>query len=454
MTYASFLSTKTHLAGDHGFAPMSIPNHLYDFQKALLDWSVRKGRAAVFADCGLGKTPLQLAWAENVVAYSGGRVLVLTPLAVAAQTEREAQKFGVEAVASRGGALPAKIVITNYDQLHHYNPQDFTGVVCDESSILKNFDGATRAAITDFARKLPYRLLCTATAAPNDYIELGTSSEAIGELGFADMVTKFFKRTEQTWTRRDQYRGENYRFRGHAERDFWRWVCSWARAIRRPSDIGGDDGPFVLPPLDVHTHIVQAARPREGCLFEVPAVGLAEQREERRRTLVERCEKAAALVADTGRPAVCWCHLNDEGDLLERLVPGAAQVAGKHSDEEKTERLRAFADGDVRVLVTKPTIAGFGLNWQHCAHQTFFPSHSFEQWYQAVRRCWRFGQTQTVVIDVVTSEGEADVMANLRRKQEAADAMFARLVAMMDDALIVRPSRGQPKALEVPSWLQ
>lgn len=451
--YQAFLRSKMQLGGEHGFAPLWLPDWLFDFQQTLIDWSLRRGRAAIFADTGLGKTPMQLVWAENVVHKTGGRVLILTPLAVAAQTQREAKKFGIDARVSRDGALTSNILIANYDRLHYFRAEDFVGMVADESSILKNFDGATKAAVTEFMRRLPYRLLCTATAAPNDYIELGTSSEAIGELGFSDMLSRFFKKTEKTWTRRDEYKGETWRFRGHAERDFWRWVCSWSRAVRKPSDIGGDDTPFILPSLTVDEHIIRASTPRDGCLFDLPAVGLREQREERRRTIGERCEKAASLVKDTSQPAVCWCHLNAEGDLLERLIPDAAQVAGRNSDEEKEATLESFARGDIRVLVTKPTIAGWGLNWQHCAHQTFFPSHSFEQWYQAVRRSWRFGQTKPVVVDVVASEGEADVMANLRRKQDAADVMFENLVQLMNDSMRVKvePYRGGRE--EIPSWL-
>ena len=454
MSYQDFLATKMQLGGHHGFDPIWMPDFLYDFQRGLVEWSTRKGRSAIFADCGLGKTPMQLVWAENVVRQTGGRVLILTPLAVAAQTAREAEKFGIGARVSRDGELTSDIVIANYERLHYFDNSDFVGAVCDESSILKNFDGSTRAAITEFMRLLPYRLLCTATAAPNDYIELGTSSEALGELGFSDVLSRFFKKTQKTYTRRDEHRGEMYRFRGHAEKDFWRWVCSWARAIRKPSDAGCDDGPFVLPQLTTRDHIVKASRPRDGCLFDVPAVGLQEQREERKRTLAERCEMAATLVNDTGQPAVCWCHLNTEGDLLTKLIPDAVQVAGRDTDDHKEETLEAFAAGEVRVLVTKPTIAGFGLNWQHCAHQTFFPSHSFEQWYQAVRRSWRFGQTRPVIVDVIASEGERDVMANLQRKQDAADLMFANLVAMMGDSMNIEiePYRGTKE--EVPSWLQ
>ena len=451
--YTDFLASKAQLRGYHGFDPVWMPDFLYDFQSLLVEWAVRKGRCAVFANTGLGKTPIQLVWAENVVRKTGGRVLILTPLAVARQTSREAEKFGIEALVSRDGGLPCNIVITNYERLHYFNPGDFVGVVCDESSALKNFDGVRRAAITEFMRRHPYRLLATATAAPNDYIELGTSSEALGELGFVDMLSKFFKKAEKTYTRRDEHRGDAWRFRGHAEQHFWSWVCSWARSIRTPSDMGCDDGPFILPPLTINEHIIEASRPRDGFLFEVPAVGLREQREERRRTLAERCEKAASLVNDTGEPAICWCHLNDEGDILERIIPDSAQVAGADSDDKKTDTIEAFIDGKIRVLVTKSRIAGWGLNLQHCAHQTFFPSHSWESWYQSVRRSWRFGQTKEVVVDVIASNGDAEVMANMNRKQDAADKMFEQLVALMFDSMEIQTEPYGGTKGKAPSWM-
>lgn len=450
--YDAFLAQKAQTGADHGFDPLWMPSFLFDFQAALVEWAVRKGRAAIFADCGLGKTPMQLAWAENVVRHTNGRALILTPLAVAAQTVREGVKFGIEV----HRALPAGsgIVVANYQRLHHFDPADFSGVVCDESSILKSFDGATRAAITAFMRHVPYRLLCTATAAPNDYTELGTSSEALGYLGHMDMLHRFFKLTDGAYVeRRDYAGGDKWRFKGHAEEPFWRWVCSWSRAIRRPSDLGFNDRAFVLPPRQDVEHVVTARTLKDGELFSLPASGLDEQREERRRTITERCERVAALVADTRVPALAWCHLNPEGDLLERIIPDAVQVSGNDRDEAKEEKFLAFIDGTVRVLVTKPTIGAWGLNFQHCAHTTFFPSHSFEQYYQAVRRFWRFGQTQPVRVDVVTTEGERDVMRNLQRKATAADRMFDQLVGYMNDSLDVARRSGAAKPMEVPSWL-
>ena len=449
-TYSKFLARKTQLGGEHGFAPIEIPDFLFPFQGHLVEWALRRGRAAIFADCGLGKTAMQLVWAENVLRHTGRPVLILTPLAVAGQTVREAEKFGIEATHSRHGQVGRAITVTNYEQLQHYRPDDFAGVVCDESSILKNFDGKTKAAVTEFMRTRPYRLLCTATAAPNDYVELGTSSEAIGELGFADMITKFFR--QETTKDHLGWGRTKYRLRGHAVDDFWRWVCSWARACRKPSDLGFDDGKFEIPPLICREHVIAARIRREGFLFDLPAVTLEDQREERRRTIAERCERVAELVAHN-RPAIVWTHLNDEGNLATKLIDGAVQVSGSDDDETKESAFLAFIRGDFRVLVSKPVIAGFGLNFQHCAHQTFFPSHSFEQFYQAVRRSLRFGQEHTVEIDVIASEGEAGVMASLQRKADAAEAMFSRLVELMHDHITIARGSEAETQEELPPWL-
>lgn len=460
--YASFLQVKTQLGNDGGFDPIWMPGFLFDFQASLVEWALRKGRGALFEDCGLGKTPQQLVWAENVVRKTNKPVLCLTPLAVSYQTLQEAHKFDIEAHRSEKGEVHSGINVANYERLHYFNPDDFGGVVLDESSILKSFDGATRKAITEFMRKVPYRLPCTATAAPNDYIELGTTSEALGELGYMDMLTRFFKNDQNTikpMTFRHQ--GQNFeklderakwRFKGHAEIPFWRWVTSWARAIRKPSDLGFDDTRFTLPPLEECEHLIESQQTRDGMLFNLPAVGLKEQREERRLTVNERCETVAKLV-DTKAPALVWCHLNDEGDLLERLIPDAQQVSGKDSDEAKEEKFLAFSRGELRVLVTKPKIGALGLNFQHCSHITFFPSHSFEQYYQGVRRCWRFGQTKPVRVDIVTTEGERGVLKNLQRKAIAADRMFSSLVEHMNESVRVDRSIKFTKREEVPAWL-
>lgn len=460
--YESFLLAKAQDGTRQGFAPLWMPGFLFGFQQHLAAWSLEHGKSAIFADCGLGKTPMQLVWGENVVRHTNRPVLILTPLAVAQQTVREAAKFDIECVRTAGEVGGSRLHVTNYEKLHHFNPRDFGGVICDESSAIKAFNGQRRRAVTEFLRTVPYRLLCTATAAPNDYIELGTSSEALGHLGYMDMLARFFVNDQNT-SKPMQYRhkGDNFaalrdrakwRFKGHAASAFWRWVCSWARACRKPSDLGFDDDGFILPPLVEREHIVTASTLAAGMLFAMPAVGLREEREERRRTLTERCEMAARLV-DHGKPAVIWCHLNDEGNALARMIPGSRQVKGGDSDESKEEAYEGFASGEVRVLITKPKIGAWGLNWQHCAHVVEFGSHSYEQSYQGRRRCWRFGQKSPVTVDLVVSEGEAGARENLRRKSEAADRMFTELVAHMNAALRVERGGSYTTEARLPAWL-
>lgn len=455
--YERFILEKAQIEGEHGFDPVFMPDWLFPFQKSLVEWATKKGRAAIFADCGMGKTPMELVWAQNVVEHTGGRVLILTPLAVAMQFEAEAQKFDISAARSHRGELTANILITNYERLHMFDPKDFAGVVCDESSILKSFDGVRRQEITGFMRKLPYRLLGTATAAPNDFVELGTSSEALGYLGYMDMLGRFFTNKNNTsklsagtrWNRGD----DEWRFKGHAEQKFWQWVASWARALRKPSDLGFDDCGFDLPPLSITNHVIQARQAPPGMLFNVVAVNRQEEMAERRRTIQERCEKAAALVNGTGQPATVWCQLNDEADLLEKLIPDAQQVSGKDNDEQKEAKFRAFSAGELRVLITKPKIGAWGLNWQHCNHVVYFPSHSYEQYYQAVRRHWRFGQERPVQVDLVFTGGQVRIQENLERKSEQADEMFSQLVAHMSDAMVINRLYEYKEKMEVPSWL-
>ncbi len=772
-TYSEFLEQKRHLGDQNGFAPSFMPDFLFDFQKALVNWSVRQGRAAMFADCGMGKTPMQLVWSQNVIESTNRPVLILTPLAVSQQTVREGEKFGIQAIRTRNAkeiGNKGAIFITNYEQLHHFDPTAFAGVVCDEcfpadtlvdtplgqkridtlrkgdkiinasgvdavsdvhrrevqyaikikiakgapittspnhplftqrgwvcaqelepgdrilqtaeavrilrggihssaisserthevlreillremadetasahrkdthsrnsgeegkeesglvygeqpdgdkgeathriaesdeqpgsegegepnieadgaqavregrerhgidstakiddgsagvgmdrgtsgvpgqaqtrvskslqtglsgcgkenqyrggwsvtpsnyeararreegydagfswvdgieilerghpelerlrapdgklyfhdlgatrhpsysvqgllvhnSSILKSFDGVRRGEITAFMRKMRYRLLCTATAAPNDYTELGTSSEALGYLGHIDMLNRFFKNDRNNSATGRMY-GEvmQWRLKHHAEEMFWRWVCSWARAVRKPSDLGFDDGDFHLPPLVERENLVEAHRLADGMLFDMPAQGLREQREEQRRTIRERCERMAELV-DHDQQALLWCHLNDEGNLLKQMIPGAVQVAGADSDEVKEERFLAFASGEIRALITKPKIGAWGLNFQNCAHVAMFPSHSFEQYYQAVRRCWRFGQTKEVIVDMVMTEGGRGIFKNLQSKASAADKMFSRLVELMNDSMQIKRSDQFTDQEQIPTWL-
>jgi hypothetical protein len=400
---------------------------------------------------------MELSWSENVVKHTGKPVLILTPLAVAAQFVQEGERFGYEVARSVRGEISAPIVVANYERLHLFDPDMFGGVVCDESSILKSFDGVRRGQITDFMRLKEYRLLGTATAAPNDFTELGTSSEALGYLGYMDMLGRFFTNRQRTSHQfHGKYRlvnNDKWRFKGHAAQAFWRWVSSWARALRNPSDLGFSDEGFNLPPLNINQHVVKARSKPEGMLFNLPAVGLQEQRAERRRTIAERCEMVADLVNDTGQPAVVWCALNDEGDRLAKLIPDAQQVSGKDNDDAKEAKFESFSNGSTRVLITKPKIGAWGLNWQHCNHVTFFPSHSYEQYYQAVRRCWRFGQHRPVTVDIVATEGEVFVQENLQRKADQAAEMFTELVAHMNDSQEIERLFAYNQKVEVPSWL-
>ena len=458
--YSSFLHDKSQDDLYHGFEPIWIPDFLFDFQKSLVEWAVKKGKAAIFADCGMGKTVMELAWAQNIVRKENKPVLNIMPLAVSHQTIREGEKFGIECVRSMDGKVAGDITVTNYERLHLFNADDFAGVICDESSILKNFDGIRRRIVTEFLRTRPYRLLCTATAAPNDYIELGTTSEALGELGYMDMLGRFFKNDQNSlhptsglgrWER-GLLSQNKWRFKKHAEIPFWQWVCSWARALRKPSDMGFADDKFILPELTERQTVIDNVKLLPAELFHRTAVGLKEQREEARLTIKERCEKVSELTSHK-EPALIWCHLNDEGDLLDELIPDAVQVSGSDSDGKKEEALIAFASGQIRALITKPKIGAWGMNFQNCAHMTFFPGHSFEQYYQGVRRCWRFGQTRSVLVDMIATPGGLDVLKNLQRKNIAADKMFSNLVKYMNDPLSVRRDEQFPIKEEVPTWL-
>lgn len=428
-------------------------------------------------NCGLGKTICELVWARNVKMKTNKPVLICTPLAVSHQTVREGEKFGIEAARCQDGKHKGGIVVTNYERLHYFDWQDFAGVVCDESSILKSFSGHTRKAITRFMSKLPYRLLATATAAPNDYVELGTSSEALGELPYSEMLRRFFKYLDDKGQRREQrlqdqaeliiendpnyykklaYRVSQtisqWRLRHHAVTHFWRWVASWAMACRKPSDLGFDDDGFILPPLHEVDHIVKAKKPPPGMLFAVPALGLYEERQERRRTIDERGEYIAKLV-DHDQPAVVWCQLNDEADRFTELIPDAEQIAGRTPDDRKVELYNAFLDGSLRVLVLKPKLGAWGLNWQHCNHVVMCVSHSYEQTYQAIRRCYRFGQQKPVTVDMISTESEVRVLGNVRSKARRAADMFEALIREMHAATKIEREDVYTKAMEKPGWL-
>lgn len=457
--YQKFIESKSQLGTNSGFAPIWMPEFLFDFQASLLDWSVRKGKASVMADCGLGKTPMQLVWCENIVRHTNKPVLIIAPLAVSSQTVREAEKFGIDCQKSSIGKPHKNITITNYENLHKFDPNDFAGCACDESSILKSFDGVRRNEITIFMRKLEYRSLWTATAAPNDYLELGTSSEALGYMGHLDMLGKFFKNDQNNSAIGGSSRGGRFgdgakwRFKGHAELAFWKWVCSWGRALRKPSDLGFSNDKFILPPLQEVQHIVKTAQLADGYLFSLPACGLKEQREERRRSIKERCELAAKL-AMTGELVLISCNLNDEGNLLAEMIPGSIQIAGCDTEEIKEERLLRFIHGSARVLISKQKIVGWGLNMQHCRHLISFPSNSYEQYYQFVRRCYRFGQTLPVRSDIVASEGELNILKTLQRKAIQSDKMFTYLVREMLNATNLSTHYNPKTKEKIPLWLK
>jgi hypothetical protein len=454
MEYKEFLDMKNNQGADTGFTPIFMINDMFDFQRSLTEWAIKKGRAAIFADCGLGKTLMELVWSENIHRKTNKPVLNLAPLAVTYQTVKEGAKFGVEVIRSNDGKIKNGIIITNYQQLHKFNPADFAGVVCDESGILKSFDGATRDLIINFMKKMPYRLLATATAAPNDYFELGNSSEALGYLGFLDILTRYFKNDQNNCSLRKLF-GEmpKFRFKGHSEIPFWRFVTSWARAIRKPSDLGFDDTGFILHPLEKNNHIIETDYIPPGMLFSLPATNLRSQREETKRTVKERCEKAAAIVSEISGPSVLWCNRNEEGDLLEKIIPESTQVSGKDKDDSKERKFIDFSEGNIKRLITKPKIGAWGLNWQHCAHMVYFPNHSYEQLYQSIRRCWRFGQKNKVIVDFVLSEGEVKILENIQRKSDAADIMFNSLLSEMNNSLLIEKDQKFKSKMELPSWL-
>ena len=401
----------------------------------------------MFEDCGLGKTPQQLVWAQNVVQHTNGKVLIFAPLSVTNQTVREAKKFNIPIHKTKEGKVHKGINITNYERLHYYNSKDFDGIVIDESGIIKNFAGQFRKNITEFSKDIPYRLLCTATPSPNDFMELGTSAELLSNMTRQQMLGMFFTNTGDST--------QQWLLKGHAKKRFWEWVATWARAIRKPSDFGYDDDGFVLPEMNIAYHTLDTP-PMRGHLFNVAARTLQDQRSECVRSIDKRCEMVAKIAIEADDYHVAWCNRNKEGDLLKRLIPGAVQVAGSDSDEEKEERLEAFAKGEFKVLVTKPKIACFGLNWQHCNGMTFFPNHSHEQFYQASRRCWRFGQKRPVTANIVMTDRETLIVSNMMRKEKQAVEMYDMIIKEMHDFQLNKKTKIEtPKqAMELPEWLK
>ena len=450
MQYNEFLERKRQLNGNFGFKPNFLPDVMFDFQKHLLTFALEKGKSAIFADTGLGKTIQELVWAENVVRKTNGKVLLLTPLAVSHQTIKEAEKFGIEAYRSRDGEAKGKITVTNYEQLKKFDENDFVACICDESSALKDYNGQTRKDITRFMNKMQYRLLATATPSPNDFVELGTSSEALGELTHLDMLSRFFRDTQND--KNPAWSTPKFVLKKHSTHDFWRWVASWAIALKKPSDLGYSDEKFILPKLTETEHLLKVTKALPGELFARKAKGLKEQREERKLTLEQRASKTAEL-CENHDISIIWGHFNYETDFLEKTIPNAVQISGSDSDEAKEEKFNAFSDGEIKRLITKPKIGSQGLNWQHCNHMVFFPSHSYEQYYQGVRRCYRFGQKRPVQVDIVTTEGEAGVMDNIKRKAKDAEVMFEQLVEHMNDELKIKTKDYETKKINIPKWI-
>lgn len=421
MNYHEFLESKRHSIGNFGFDANYLPPIGFDFQNFIIEKAIKKGRMAIFADTGLGKTLIQLSIANNIVRHTNKNVLILTPLAVGFQFVQEAEKIGINDVYQTiKGEIKGKIIICNYERLHYLDSNDFIGCILDESSILKNFDGKIKNQITSFIKKMPYRFLSTATPAPNDYIEFGTSSEALGYLPYMDMLQRFFRNNENNI--RPQEIGNKWYLKPHAKNDFFSWLTQWSLSVKKPSDLGFSDEKYILPNLLENIHEVKNENNwiinNQIMLFNGKARTMSEVREEQKNTVDIRCNKAFELAKD--KTSVYWCHFNDEGDLLEKLDHDAIQIKGGDSLEKKEDILINFSKGNIKRLITKPKITSFGLNWQHCNHTVYFPTWSYEQYYQAIRRFWRFGQKNDVNVDLVVSDGQERVLDALRYKTKKA----------------------------------
>lgn len=453
--YADFLARKFLEIAPAGLDIDLMKAPMFPHQDALVRWAVKRGRAAIFADTGLGKTRMELVWSEAIHRGTGFDVLILAPLAVAHQTVSEGVEIGVPVTLCRDDADVRKgINITNYDRLHRFDCSKFGAVVLDESSIIKHHDTKTLQQLLAAFQRTPYKLCATATPAPNDWTELGTHAEFLGVCSRTEMLAEFFVH--------DAAETQVWRLKGHAQSMFWRWVSQWGAMVKRPSDLGFDDGAYKLPEMQLLEHVIRSA-PAEGELFPGEALGLAERRAARKESVNERVIACAARVNAEALPWVVWCDLNAESEALTEAIDGAVEVRGSMTPDEKESAMRRFAAGEIRVLVTKPSIAGFGLNWQHCARMAFVGvTDSWESYYQSVRRCWRFGQTKTVQVHVFATEREGSVVANLKRKERDAALMAEQLTAHTKEAMraaiggtarqtnIYRPA----KSLVLPNWLE
>lgn len=435
MNYNDFIDAKRHKPSNHGIEPSWMPGVMFDYQQYVTEYAIRKGRCAVFLDTGLGKTIIELTTAHNYQKHTGKPTLILTPLAVAFQFIKEALKFGITDIEySKDGKHSASLVVCNYERLDKFKSEDFGCVILDESSILKNFDGAIKVNVTRFMREVKYRYLFTATPSPNDFIELGTSSEALGYMGYMDMLGKYFANKENNIRAQDI--GTKFYLKPHAVDAFFRWVSGWSISMRKPSDHGFSDERHILPELITKLHAVRNNEnwviDGQMLMFNIVAKSMSEVRNEQKMTQTGRCEKAVELVQGHDC-SVYWCNFNHEGDLLEQLDPEAKQISGSMDIDQKEELLMAFADGQVKRLITKPKITAFGLNWQHCAHTVFFPTFSYEQYYQAIRRFHRFGQTRSVTVDIVHSDGQKRVIDGLFSKSAKMNELFERLNSKVNE---------------------
>jgi hypothetical protein len=454
-SYTEFLASKKIAHHPVGFEPALINHKLFDFQRDIVRWAVKRGRAALLEDCGLGKTPQQLEWAREVHHHSNKPVLIFAPLAVSQQTVREGKKFDVPVhICNQQSDITDGVNITNYEKIHNFpDASRYGGIVLDESSILKGYDGKFRRHVTEYAKAIPYRLAATATAAPNDFMELGTHSEFLDVMSLNEMLATFFIH--------DGGDTSKWRLKGHAEDRFWRWVASWAVCIRKPSDLGYEDEGFKLPKLHMHQDTVQCEA-TSGFLFPMEGQTLQERQSARRDSIIPRVARCAEMVNGLGEQWLVWCNLNAESEALAASIPGSVEVQGSDSPEHKERSAIDFAEGRIRVLISKPRMFGFGLNFQNCAHMAFVGlSDSYEQLYQAIRRCWRFGQTKPVHCHVICAETEGAVVRNIERKEIQAQRMFEGMVDHMK-AISAEEIRGSERdieeylptmAMEVPKWL-
>ena len=458
MNYTDFIGQKLALTPSEGIPCEPVDADLFDYQRALVQWALRRGRAAIFADTGLGKTRMQISWAATVARETGGDVLILAPLAVAAQTASEAASVGVAIKLCRSGDdVVSGINITNYDRLHLFDPSRFVAVVLDESSIIKHHTAKTLQLLIEAFGRTPYRLCATATPAPNDWTELGTHAEFLGVCSRTEMLSEYFVH--------DGGETQVWRLKGHARQQFWRFVATWGAMVRNPSDLGFDGSRLVLPPLNMHEHLLASdisEAQAMGFLFPVQAGDLMERRKAKKASIDSRVKACAEQVNGTNQPFLVWCDLNDEADALRSAIPGAVEIRGSDDIDVKEQRLMDFVNGKTRVLITKAKIAGWGLNFQHCNQMAFVGvTDSYESHYQAIRRCWRFGQKKPVDVHLYVSEAEGSVMANLKRKEAEAQEMARQLSeetrsAVMDELTGQRRQTNEYRAtrkVSLPAWV-